>query len=87
MKTLKTLAALCLGFLLIGCSGESNNGSDDMRGLVLKASKYEIYDNGTDVATFRAYFDGVELTEGYTIYDYNNNDEPLESNTSELQSR
>lgn len=79
MKTLKTLAALCLGFLLIGCSGESNTGSDDMRGLVLKASKYEIYDNGTDVVTFRAYFDGVELTEGYTIYD--NNDEPLEGNT------
>ena len=79
MKTLKTLATLCLVFLLIGCSGESNTGSDDMRGLVLKANKYEIYDNGTDVATFRVYFDGVELTEGYTIYD--NNDEPLEGNT------
>ena len=79
MKTLKTLAALCLSFVLVCCTSDKGSDSDDMRGLVLKVDKYEIYDNGTDIATFHIYFDGLELDSGYTIYD--NNDEPLESKT------
>ena len=85
MKTLKTLALICLGAILfVGCNPD--NGGDDQngtKGLILKADKYEIYDNGGTnehgIATFRLTFNGEPVTEGYTIYDENDN--PIEGNT------
>jgi hypothetical protein len=79
MKTLKTLALLLLGAILVGCNEEGGGQNSDNSGLILRADKYEIYDNGTDVATFRLTYNGIEVTEGYTIYD--NNDEPLNGKT------
>ena len=86
MKTLKTLALICLGSILFAGCGSVANGDqeqDGNKGLILKADKYEIYDNGgTDehgIATFRLTFDGQPVTEGYTIYDENDN--PIEGNT------
>lgn len=71
MKTLKTLALLCLGAMLfVGC--ESNEGGDDS-GLILRADKYDIYDDGKDCATFTVTYNGKKLSEGYTIYDENDN--------------
>jgi thiol-disulfide isomerase/thioredoxin len=71
MKTLKTLALLCVGALLfVGC--ESNSGGDES-GLFLRADKYDIFDDGKDCATFKVIYNGKELTEGYTIYDENDN--------------
>ena len=84
MKTLKTLALICLGALLfVGCDPVDGGDNDDTKGLILRADKYEIYDNGgTDangIATFRLTFNGTPVTEGYTIYDENNN--PIVGNT------
>lgn len=81
MKTLKSLALICLGALLfVGCDPDNNDGEQDgTKGLVLKADKYEIYDNGEDVATFRLTFNGEPVTEDYTIYDENDN--PIDGNT------
>lgn len=71
MKTLKTLALLCLGAMLfVGC--ESNEGGDGS-GLILRADKYDIYDDGKDCATFTVTYNGKALSEGYTIYDENDN--------------
>lgn len=78
MKTLKSLALICLGALLfVGC--EPNQGGDGTKGLILKADKYEIYDDGVDCAKFSLTLDGKPVTEGYTIYDENDN--PIEGNT------
>ena len=80
MKTLKSLALICLGALLfVGCNPDNGGENNGSKGLVLKADKYEIYDNGEDVATFRLTFNGQPVTEGYTIYDENDN--PIEGNT------
>lgn len=82
MKTLKSLALICLGTMLfVGCNPDNGGegGKDNNKGLVLKADKYEIYDNGEDVTTFRLTFNGEPVTEGYTIYDENDN--PIEGNT------
>ena len=81
MKTLKSLALICLGALLfVGCDPDNNDGEQNgTKGLILKADKYEIYDNGEDCATFRLTFNGQPVTEGYTIYDENDN--PIEGNT------
>lgn len=82
MKTLKSLALICLGAMLfVGCNPDNGGegGKDNNKGLVLKADKYEIYDNGEDVTTFRLTFNGEPVTEGYTIYDENDN--PIEGNT------
>ena len=81
MKTLKTLALICLGAILfVGCNPDNGgDGQNGAKGLILKADMYEIYDNGEDVATFSLTFDGKPITEGYTIYDENDN--PIEGNT------
>ena len=82
MKTLKTLALICLGAMLfVGC-GPVTGGEDEKDnnvGLILTADKYEIYDNGEDVATFSLTLNGEPVTEGYTIYDKNDN--PIVGNT------
>lgn len=85
MKTLKTLALICLGAILfVGCNPDNGgDGQNGAKGLILKADKYEIYDNGGTnehgIATFRLTFNGEPVTEGYTIYDENDN--PIEGNT------
>lgn len=84
MKTLKTLALICLGALLfVGCNPDNGDENDGTKGLILKADNYEIYDNGgadeRGIATFRLTFNGQPVTEGYTIYDENDN--PIMGNT------
>ncbi len=80
MKTLKTLALCLVGALLfVGCDGNGGGSKGNNTGLILSADKYEIYDDGKDCATLTLTYNGEVLTEGFTIYD--NNDEPLEGNT------
>ena len=85
MKTLKSLALICLGAILfVGCNPDNGgDGQNSTKGLILKADKYEIYDNGgtneDGIATFSLTFNGEPVTEGYTIYD--GNDNPIEGNT------
>lgn len=85
MKTLKSLALICLGAMLfVGCGHvNGGEGQGDNNGLILKADNYEIYDNGGadehGIATFRLTFNGQPVTEGYTIYDENDN--PIMGNT------
>ncbi len=81
MKTLKTLAFVCLSALLfVGCSADSEGSyNDGTKGLLLRADKYEIYDDGKDKVTFYVTLDGERLTDGYVIYDKNDN--PLSGDT------
>lgn len=85
MKTLKTLATLCLSALLfVGCDpvggDEGGNGTD---GLILSVNRSFIYDNDganeNGIALFTLTYNGEAVTEGYTIYE--GLDTPLEGNT------
>jgi len=83
MKTLKTLAVLCLSALLFSGCEPSGNTNTDKSGLILTANKTFIYDNGgadeNGIAVFTLTYNGEVVTEGYTIYE--GMDTPLEGNT------
>ena len=94
MKTLKTLALLLLGVILVDCTsgGGSNTGSGDGsdsgadKGLRLVVDKLFIYNNGgvdaNGIATFSVLYDGVDVTEDCVIFLGEGNDaEPIDGYT------
>lgn len=90
MKTLRLLAILCTTLVLcnsclkgIGWEEEQNqnNQPDDkpQTGLVLTATPSTIEADGEDVAVLEVTFNGEALTEGFTLYDGEDNEVTLEN--------
>ena len=67
MKTLKTLAIICLGALLCGACTSGSNEQEQASGLVLSFSPSTIYDNGEDYAEPTLKLNGAVVTD-YTLY-------------------
>lgn len=80
MKTLKKLAIFCLGAMLFtSCTpGGEQGGQQKPTGLRLTATPTTIYDNGESYSQLTLTLDGVPVTDGFTLYDANDNVVTLE---------
>ena len=86
MKTLKNLATICLGALLLGAcvsgsgleGGDRNDAAPKQR-FVFSFDRLELYNDGNDYAVLTATFDEQPLELGeYLILDGQNDDEPID---------
>lgn len=85
-KTIKFWALCAVALLTACCSGGDNNGGNSgvpQQGFHVSLSVDTIYANGTDVATFAAYYNGVALTANEVkVYDFVDGVKSEEESTS-----